>query len=62
VSILEQQDPEIWVAIRDEGCRHELDLELSVSARVVSKTVLDPMGFTFANEYAEGYPGRRYAG
>lgn len=62
MSILEEQDPEIWRAIRDEGRRQELNLELIASENAVSEAVLEAMGSVLTNKYAEGYPGRRYYG
>jgi len=62
VSTLKEQDPEIWRAIREEGKRQELNLELIASENVVSEAVLEAMGSVLTNKYAEGYPGRRYYG
>jgi glycine hydroxymethyltransferase len=52
----------VWQAIRDEGCRQELNLELIASENAVSEAVLEAMGSVLTNKYAEGYPGRRYYG
>jgi glycine hydroxymethyltransferase len=62
VTTLREQDPEIWQAIRHEGRRQELNLELIASENVVSEAVLEAMGSVLTNKYAEGYPGRRYYG
>jgi glycine hydroxymethyltransferase len=62
VITLQQQDPEIWQAIRDEGRRQELNLELIASENAVSEAVLEALGSVLTNKYAEGYPGRRYYG
>jgi len=62
VTILEEQDPEVWRAIRDEGRRQELNLELIASENAVSEAVLEAMASVLTNKYAEGYPGRRYYG
>jgi len=62
VSNLKEQDPEIWQAIRAEGKRQELNLELIASENCVSEPVLEAMGSVLTNKYAEGYPGRRYYG
>ncbi len=59
---LEQVDPEVFEAIRDEGERLESNLELIASENVVSEAVLEAQGCLMTNKYAEGYPGRRYYG
>jgi len=62
VSLLETTDPEIYAAIRSEGRRQELFLELIASENVVSEAVLEAAGSVLTNKYAEGYPGKRYYG
>jgi glycine hydroxymethyltransferase len=62
VNFLETTDPEIWTAIRQEGRRQELNLELIASENAVSEAVLEAVGSVLTNKYAEGYPGRRYYG
>ncbi len=62
MSFLEKTDPDIWKAIRAEGRRQELNLELIASENVVSEAVLEAAGSVLTNKYAEGYPGRRYYG
>jgi glycine hydroxymethyltransferase len=57
-----QCDPEVFRAIRSEGRRQELNLELIASENVVSQAVLDAMSSVLTNKYAEGYPGKRYYG
>ncbi len=59
---LMQQDPEVYAAVRAEGRRQELNLELIASENVVSQAVLDAMSSVLTNKYAEGYPGKRYYG
>ena len=59
---LEQVDPEVFEAIRDESERLESNLELIASENVVSEAVLEAQGSLMTNKYAEGYPGRRYYG
>lgn len=59
---LEQVDPEVFEAIRQEGDRLEHNLELIASENVVSEAVLEAQGCLMTNKYAEGYPGRRYYG
>lgn len=59
-SILKQQDPEIYKAIRDEEKRQSDELELIASENYVSQAVLSAMGTVLTNKYSEGYPGKRY--
>lgn len=59
---LEQVDPEVFAAIRNEAERLESNLELIASENVVSTAVLEAQGSLMTNKYAEGYPGRRYYG
>ena len=62
MNVLERTDPEIYAAIRKEGRRQELNLELIASENAVSEAVLEAVGSVLTNKYAEGYPGRRYYG
>jgi glycine hydroxymethyltransferase len=59
---LEQTDPEIADAIRNELHRQNSGLELIASENFVSRAVLEAAGSVMTNKYAEGYPGRRYYG
>jgi glycine hydroxymethyltransferase len=59
---LEQTDPEVAAALRDEVRRQATGLELIASENFVSEAVLEAMGSVFTNKYAEGYPGKRYYG
>lgn len=59
---LEQVDPEVFEAIRDESERLESNLELIASENVVSEAVMEAQGSLMTNKYAEGYPGKRYYG
>jgi glycine hydroxymethyltransferase len=59
---LEEVDPEVAEALRDEVRRQATGLELIASENFVSEAVLDAMGSVFSNKYAEGYPGKRYYG
>jgi glycine hydroxymethyltransferase len=59
---LEQVDPEIAAALRNEARRQALSLELIASENFVSEAVLEATGSVLTNKYAEGYPGRRYYG
>ncbi len=62
MSHLEQVDPEIAKAIRDETERQSRNLELIASENFVSEAVLEAVGSVMTNKYAEGYPGKRYYG
>src|SRR5262245_29786962 len=59
---LEQIDPEVAKAIRDETLRQSRNLELIASENFVSEAVLEAVGSVLTNKYAEGYPGKRYYG
>ena len=59
---LAQVDPAIAQIVIDETRRQEDGLELIASENFVSPAVLEAMGSTLTNKYAEGYPGKRYYG
>src|SRR5690606_16274083 len=59
---LEEVDPEIFGAIRDELGRQRDEIELIASENIVSRAVLEAQGSIMTNKYAEGYPGKRYYG
>ena len=59
---LEQADPEIFGAVRNELDRQRSKIELIASENIASKAVLEAAGSVFTNKYAEGYPGKRYYG
>jgi glycine hydroxymethyltransferase len=59
---LEDADPDVALAIRDEVHRQNSGLELIASENFVSQAVLEAAGSVLTNKYAEGYPGRRYYG
>src|SRR4249920_1989672 len=60
--LLENADPEIFDAIRQEARRQEDHVELIASENYVSPAVLARAGSQLTNKYAEGYPGKRYYG
>jgi glycine hydroxymethyltransferase len=62
VKSLEQADPEICSAIRQETRRQEDHVELIASENYASPAVLAAQGSLLTNKYAEGYPGKRYYG
>jgi glycine hydroxymethyltransferase len=57
---LEQADPDIYAAVRDELARQQNRIELIASENIVSRAVLETQGTVLTNKYAEGYPGKRY--
>jgi glycine hydroxymethyltransferase len=59
---LQEFDPEIHAAIRDEERRQSTGLELIASENFTYRAVLEATGSVFTNKYAEGYPGKRYYG
>jgi glycine hydroxymethyltransferase len=59
---VEQEDPELYVAITGEERRQAEGLELIPSENYVSRAVKEAMASSLTNKYAEGYPGRRYYG
>jgi len=62
IPFIEEQDKDIYNAIRGEESREKNGLELIPSENYVSKAVLEANGSCFTNKYSEGYPGRRYYG
>lgn len=59
---LKKRDPKIFAAIQNETRRQSEGLELIASENFVSQAVLEALGSTLTNKYAEGYPGKRYYG
>ena len=59
---LAESDPEIASAIDRELHRQNDEIELIASENIVSRAVLEAQGSIMTNQYAEGYPGRRYYG
>ena len=55
-------DPEIAALIAEETTRQSEGLELIASENFVSPAVLEAMGSSLTNKYAEGLPGKRYYG
>ncbi len=62
LSVLRQQDPEVFAAIRNEEHRQRFKLEMIASENYTSPAVLEAVGSVLTNKYAEGYPGARYYG
>ncbi len=59
---LSQADPEIAHLINEETQRQSDGLELIASENFVSPAVMEAVGSTLTNKYAEGLPGKRYYG
>ena len=59
---LQDTDPQVAGLIARETARQEQGLELIASENFVSPAVLEALGTSLTNKYAEGYPGRRYYG
>ena len=59
---LKNYDAELYEAFSREEQRQQHNIELIASENVVSKAVLLAAGTTLTNNYAEGYPGKRYYG
>ena len=59
---LRDTDPEIAALITEETRRQSEGLELIASENFVSPAVLEAMGSSLTNKYAEGLPGKRYYG
>ncbi len=59
---LKEFDPEIFSAVEMETRRQSDKLELIASENFVSYAVIQALGSTLTNKYAEGYPGKRYYG
>lgn len=62
MDFIEQYDPEVGAAIKDEAARQRRNLELIASENIVSEAVMMTMGTVLTNKYAEGYSGKRYYG
>ncbi len=59
---VQAQDPAVAALLAGEGQREENGIELIASENQTSVAVMEAMGSTLTNKYAEGYPGRRYYG
>lgn len=59
---LSKYDPEVMDLINKETERQEHHIELIASENFVSRQVMEAMGSTLTNKYAEGYPAKRYYG
>ncbi len=57
---IQEEDPDIYEAIQNEGERQHDGLELIPSENYVSPAVMEAMGSILTNKYSEGYAGKRY--
>jgi glycine hydroxymethyltransferase len=57
---LADADPAVFAGVTKELKREQNQIELIASENIVSKAVLEAQGSVFTNNYAEGYPGKRY--
>ena len=62
LEVLRQTDPEIYETVLAETRRQREGLELIASENFTSPAVMEAMGSTLTNKYAEGLPGKRYYG
>jgi len=59
---LADADPEIARIVAAETARQNEGIELIASENFTSRAVMEAVGSTLTNKYAEGYPGKRYYG
>ncbi|MGL5152522.1 MAG: serine hydroxymethyltransferase [Clostridium sp.] len=59
---ISKQDVEIYSLMEKELKRQQKGIELIASENFASKAVMEAMGSTLTNKYAEGYPAKRYYG
>lgn len=59
---LSKADSEIFSLLDQERKRQNNNLELIASENFASRAVIEAMGSTLTNKYAEGLPGKRYYG
>ena len=59
---LRQLDPEVYAAIAGEFARQQNHIELIASENFTYPAVLEAQGSVLTNNYAEGYPARRWYG
>ena len=62
LEFLEQQDADVFAALKGEEHRQRVGIELIPSENYTFPEVLATLGSVFTNKYSEGYPGRRYYG
>ena len=62
LTFLDQNDPAVADALRQELSRQRDSIELIASENFTSPAVMEAVGSVLTNKYAEGYPGKRYYG
>ena len=62
MGVLKEMDPDIALAMEQEGERQRRSIVLIASENYASQGVMEAQGSHLTNKYAEGYPGRRYYG
>ena len=62
LEFLDNYDPQVASAMKEELGRQRRNLELIASENIVSPAVMATMGSILTNKYAEGYPDKRYYG
>ena len=62
MNALKKTDPEIFRAIAGETRRQNDNVELIASENFTSQAVMEAVGSTLTNKYAEGYPEKRWYG
>ncbi len=63
MTMLKNEDPEVWRAIQEETKRQQNTIDLIASENICSLAVQEAQGSSMTNKYAEGYSGKRwYAG
>ena len=55
-------DSELWLSFQKEAARQEDNIELIESENYASKRMLEAQGSLLTNNYAVGYPSKRYYG
>ena len=59
---LKDLDPVVYEAIQKETNRQQTHLELIASENFTLPAIIEAVGSTLTNKYAEGYPAKRYYG
>ncbi|MCI0473515.1 MAG: serine hydroxymethyltransferase [Ignavibacteria bacterium] len=62
MDVLKNKDRQVYEALQNEATRQAVKLEMIASENFVSEGVMEALGSTLTNKYAEGYPGKRYYG
>lgn len=62
MSSLQEDDKQIFDLLDKERTRQNENIELIASENFASQSVIEAMGSTLTNKYAEGLPGKRYYG